>query len=138
MAAALACTSFCGFQSESKSMQVSAAIRLMPTPPALVESKKMNVSESGLPRASTQIRELDHQPLASRRTHRALISRFTNVQVTLSSRAGPQPAKAINGRLALIRSHGAVQPLISVTALVEVITKDAEHLDHLMQGVRFE
>ena len=35
----MACTSFCGFQSLSKMMTVSAAVRLMPTPPALVDSK---------------------------------------------------------------------------------------------------
>lgn len=40
--------SFWGFQSESKMMQVSAAVRLMPKPPALVHSRKTNLSESGL------------------------------------------------------------------------------------------
>tara|TARA_B110001452_G_scaffold109991_1_gene91245 strand:+ start:514 stop:729 length:216 start_codon:yes stop_codon:yes gene_type:complete len=44
---AIACTSFCGFQSESMMMQVSAAVRLMPRPPARVESKKQKVVESG-------------------------------------------------------------------------------------------
>ena len=33
-----------GFQSESKRMTASAAVRLMPTPPALVESRKTNAS----------------------------------------------------------------------------------------------
>jgi len=32
----------CGFQSLSKMMTVSAAVRLMPTPPARVESRKTN------------------------------------------------------------------------------------------------
>ena len=39
--------SFCGFQSESKMMHVSAAVRLMPTPPARVESKKTKIAEPG-------------------------------------------------------------------------------------------
>ena len=47
-ARAIACTSFCGFQSESKMMTVSAAVRLMPWPPALVDSRKANTSEPGL------------------------------------------------------------------------------------------
>lgn len=42
------CRSFCGFQSESKMMHVSAAVRLMPRPPALVHRRKTNRSESGL------------------------------------------------------------------------------------------
>ncbi|TNN39540.1 hypothetical protein EYF80_050287 [Liparis tanakae] len=42
------CKSFCGFQSESKMMQVSAAVRLMPRPPALVHRRKTKRSESGL------------------------------------------------------------------------------------------
>lgn len=40
--------SFWGFQSESKMMQVSAAVRLMPKPPARVHRRKTNLSESGL------------------------------------------------------------------------------------------
>lgn len=40
--------SFWGFQSESKIIQVSAAVRLIPKPPALVQSRKTNLSESGL------------------------------------------------------------------------------------------
>ena len=44
---AIACTSFCGFQSGSKTMTVSAAVRLIPTPPARVDSMKMNESELG-------------------------------------------------------------------------------------------
>ena len=42
------CRSFCGFQSESKMMQVSAAVRLIPRPPALVHRRKTNRSDSGL------------------------------------------------------------------------------------------
>ena len=42
------CRSFCGFQSESKMTQVSAAVRLMPRPPARVHSRKTKRSESGL------------------------------------------------------------------------------------------
>lgn len=42
------CKSFCGFQSESNMMQVSAAVRLMPRPPALVHRRKTKRSESGL------------------------------------------------------------------------------------------
>mmetsp|Transcript_17910 Transcript_17910/g.35727 ORF Transcript_17910/g.35727 Transcript_17910/m.35727 type:complete len:283 (-) Transcript_17910:3660-4508(-) len=44
----LACawTSFCGFQSLSKIMQMSAAVRLIPTPPARVLSKKTKSSGS--------------------------------------------------------------------------------------------
>lgn len=42
------CRSFCGFQSESKMIQVSAAVRLIPSPPARVHSRKTNRSESGL------------------------------------------------------------------------------------------
>mmetsp|Transcript_59220 Transcript_59220/g.86684 ORF Transcript_59220/g.86684 Transcript_59220/m.86684 type:complete len:206 (-) Transcript_59220:239-856(-) len=45
---ACACTSFCGFQSESKMITVSAAVRLMPTPPARVLSRKTNESGSRL------------------------------------------------------------------------------------------
>jgi hypothetical protein len=40
--------SFWGFQSESKMMQVSAAVRLMPSPPARVHRRNTNLSESGL------------------------------------------------------------------------------------------
>ena len=40
--------SFWGFQSESKMMQVSAAVKLMPSPPALVHSRNTKRSESGL------------------------------------------------------------------------------------------
>ncbi|KAH3665485.1 hypothetical protein OGAPHI_003670 [Ogataea philodendri] len=39
-ALAIACKSACGFQSESKIITVSAVIRLIPKPPALVDSKK--------------------------------------------------------------------------------------------------
>jgi hypothetical protein len=48
---ACACTSFCGFQSESKMMHTSADVRLMPTPPALVESRKRKASSSVLKRS---------------------------------------------------------------------------------------
>lgn len=44
--------SFCGFQSESKMMQVSAAVRLMPSPPARVHRRKTKRSESGLQKRS--------------------------------------------------------------------------------------
>jgi hypothetical protein len=44
---AWACASFCGFQSESKITTVSAAVRLMPTPPARVLSKNTKLFESG-------------------------------------------------------------------------------------------
>ena len=37
----------CGFQSESKMMHVSAAVRLMPTPPARVEMRKAKMVEPG-------------------------------------------------------------------------------------------
>ena len=42
-ARAVAYTSFCGFQSLSKIMTTSAAVRLIPYPPALVESKKTSL-----------------------------------------------------------------------------------------------
>mmetsp|Transcript_25102 Transcript_25102/g.51570 ORF Transcript_25102/g.51570 Transcript_25102/m.51570 type:complete len:220 (+) Transcript_25102:222-881(+) len=48
---AMACTSFCGFQSLSKMMHVSAAHRLMPTPPARVESRNTNASSLLLKRS---------------------------------------------------------------------------------------
>ncbi len=41
----LTCRSWCGFQSESKMMTVSAVCRLSPSPPALVERRKMKYSE---------------------------------------------------------------------------------------------
>mmetsp|Transcript_12450 Transcript_12450/g.37312 ORF Transcript_12450/g.37312 Transcript_12450/m.37312 type:complete len:236 (-) Transcript_12450:237-944(-) len=41
---AMAWMSFCGFQSESRMMHVSAAVRLMPRPPARVERRKTNTS----------------------------------------------------------------------------------------------
>mmetsp|Transcript_35796 Transcript_35796/g.114004 ORF Transcript_35796/g.114004 Transcript_35796/m.114004 type:complete len:222 (-) Transcript_35796:3070-3735(-) len=44
---AIACRSFCGFQSGSNMTMVSAAVRLMPTPPARVVMMKMNDSEAG-------------------------------------------------------------------------------------------
>ena len=44
---AIAWMSFCGFQSESKMMTVSAAVRLMPTPPARVERRNAKMSEPG-------------------------------------------------------------------------------------------
>ena len=43
----MAWKSFCGFQSESKMMTVSAVARLMPSPPARVESRKTKSRESG-------------------------------------------------------------------------------------------
>jgi hypothetical protein len=43
----MACTSFWGFQSESIMMHVSAAVRLIPRPPARVERRKTKVSEPG-------------------------------------------------------------------------------------------
>jgi len=46
------CKSFWGFQSESKMMQVSAAVRLIPSPPALVHSRNTKRSESGLQKRS--------------------------------------------------------------------------------------
>mmetsp|Transcript_16562 Transcript_16562/g.57897 ORF Transcript_16562/g.57897 Transcript_16562/m.57897 type:complete len:303 (+) Transcript_16562:375-1283(+) len=45
---ACACRSFCGFQSESKMMTVSADTRLMPRPPARVDSSMQKAGESGL------------------------------------------------------------------------------------------
>lgn len=42
------CKSFWGFQSESNITQVSAAVRLIPRPPARVHSRKTKRSESGL------------------------------------------------------------------------------------------
>ena len=44
----LTCKSCCGFQSESKMIQVSAAVKLIPNPPARVESKKILTSGSVL------------------------------------------------------------------------------------------
>ena len=41
------CKSFWGFQSESNMMTVSAAVRLMPRPPARVQRRKTNRSEPG-------------------------------------------------------------------------------------------
>ena len=38
--------SFCGFQSESYIMTVSAAVKLIPKPPALVQSRNTNLSYS--------------------------------------------------------------------------------------------
>lgn len=43
----LTCKSFWGFQSESNMMQVSAAVKLIPRPPALVHSRNTKRSESG-------------------------------------------------------------------------------------------
>ena len=43
----IAWKSFCGFQSESKMMTVSAVARLMPSPPARVERRKTKSRESG-------------------------------------------------------------------------------------------
>lgn len=40
----IACMSWCGFQSESYMMHVSAAVRLMPRPPARVDSRNMFLS----------------------------------------------------------------------------------------------
>lgn len=45
---ACACRSFCGFQSESYMMTVSAAVKLIPRPPAFVQRRNTNRSESGL------------------------------------------------------------------------------------------
>ncbi len=41
------CRSFCGFQSLSNMMTVSAVARLMPSPPARVDSRKAKSGESG-------------------------------------------------------------------------------------------
>ena len=48
----ITCISFWGFQSESYIMTVSAAVRLIPSPPALVHNKNTNRSESGLEKRS--------------------------------------------------------------------------------------
>lgn len=45
---AFTCKSFCGFQSESNMIQVSAAVRLMPRPPARVQRRNTKRSESTL------------------------------------------------------------------------------------------
>ncbi len=42
------CKSFCGFQSESNMIQMSAAVRLMPRPPARVQRRNTKRSESTL------------------------------------------------------------------------------------------
>ena len=44
-ARSMACKSACGFQSLSYNTTVSALIRLIPRPPALVLNKNMNLSE---------------------------------------------------------------------------------------------
>eukprot|EP00964_Phaeocystis_antarctica_P143291 scaffold108793_cov48-Phaeocystis_antarctica.AAC.1 len=46
-ARSIACRSACGFQSLSKRMTVSAVARLMPSPPARVDSMKRNLVECG-------------------------------------------------------------------------------------------
>ena len=43
----MACRSFCGFQSESKMTTVLAVARLIPSPPARVESRKTKSEEPG-------------------------------------------------------------------------------------------
>jgi hypothetical protein len=43
--AARACKSICGFQSLSNSTTMSAVARLMPRPPARVDSRKMNLGD---------------------------------------------------------------------------------------------
>jgi hypothetical protein len=43
-----ACRSICGFQSESYRTTVSAVARLMPRPPARVDSRKQKIVEPGL------------------------------------------------------------------------------------------
>ena len=48
---AMAWMSFWGFQSESKIMTVSAAVRLIPTPPALVDNRNTKLSDSRLNRS---------------------------------------------------------------------------------------
>lgn len=48
----LTCMSLCGFQSESKMMTVSALCRLRPTPPARVETRKIQCREPGFWKAS--------------------------------------------------------------------------------------
>lgn len=45
---AFTCKSFCGFQSESNMIQVSAAVRFMPRPPARVQRRNTKRSESTL------------------------------------------------------------------------------------------
>lgn len=51
-ARSMACRSICGFQSESKMTTVSAVAKLMPSPPARVESRKRNLGDSGALNAS--------------------------------------------------------------------------------------
>mmetsp|Transcript_22156 Transcript_22156/g.50026 ORF Transcript_22156/g.50026 Transcript_22156/m.50026 type:complete len:350 (-) Transcript_22156:1216-2265(-) len=65
---AIACTSFCGFQSESMMMHVSAAVRLMPNPPARVDSRKMKVSEPGLQKRSMAAWRKSPRTVPSRRS----------------------------------------------------------------------
>lgn len=76
---AITCRSFCGFQSESKMMHVSAAVRLMPRPPALVQRRKTKRSESGLlkrsmaawrrfPRTRPSIRSYKYLQLGGKKT----------------------------------------------------------------------
>mmetsp|Transcript_3742 Transcript_3742/g.12607 ORF Transcript_3742/g.12607 Transcript_3742/m.12607 type:complete len:210 (+) Transcript_3742:575-1204(+) len=52
-ARARACASFCGFQSLSNTITVSAATRLIPCPPALVESRNRNAPSGACSGASS-------------------------------------------------------------------------------------
>ena len=65
---AMACTSFCGFQSESKMMHTSAATRLIPRPPARVERRKAKVSDPGLQKRSMAAWRRSPRTVPSRRS----------------------------------------------------------------------
>ena len=123
---AMACRSFCGFQSESKRMHVSAAVKLIPTP-------KPRGSISSDPDGG------HHQSSSGAiRAHPAAISGSTYAPRARREEEGERGrsrlAEAIDGGLAEIARDRAVQSLKRVSTGIEELREDVEHDRELSRG----
>ena len=91
------CKSFCGFQSESKMITVSAAVKLIPRPPALVQRRKTKRSESSRENRSMA---------ACRSGPRTLPSILSNICLHKSIRLIPHWCKHYPGGLLTVSAQG--------------------------------
>ena len=122
----MACRSFCGFQSESKRIHVSAAVKLIPAP-------KPRGSISSDPDGG------HHQSSSGAiRAHPAAISGSTYAPRTRREEEGEcgrsRLAEAIDGGLAQIARDRAVQSLKRVSTGIEELREDVEHDRELSRG----
>ena len=122
----MACRSFCGFQSESKRIHVSAAVKLIPAP-------KPRDSISSDPDGG------HHQSSSGAiRAHPAAISGSTYAPRARREEEGEcgrsRLAEAIDGGLAEIARDRAVQSLKRVSTGIEELREDVEHDRELSRG----